>query len=53
VFNVTNENTVTARDNRVGDFDSRGSVFTRNATFNQPTQVQSPRIVRIGARIAF
>ncbi|MGA7992501.1 MAG: carboxypeptidase regulatory-like domain-containing protein [Thermoanaerobaculia bacterium] len=53
VFNVTNSSAVTYRDNRVGDFDARGSVFTPNPTFNQPTQVQSPRIVRIGARIAF
>jgi len=53
VFNVTNSDTVTYRDNRVGDFDSRGSAFTPNPTFNQPTQVQSPRIVRLGARVFF
>jgi hypothetical protein len=53
VFNVPNANTVTYRDNRVGDFDARGSAFTPNPTFNQPTQVQSPRIVRLGARVLF
>jgi hypothetical protein len=53
VFNLFNSATVTLRDNRVGDFDSRGSVFTKNPTFNQPTEVQSPRIVRLGARVFF
>ena len=53
VFNVFNDATVTARDNRVGDFDSRGAAFTPNPTFNQPTVVQSPRIVRLGPRIFF
>ena len=53
VFNVFNGATVTARDNRVGDFDSRGAAFTPNPTFNQPTVVQSPRIVRLGARVFF
>jgi hypothetical protein len=53
VFNLPNANTVTYRDNRVGDFDARGSAFTPNPTFNQPTEVQSPRIVRLGARIFF
>jgi len=53
VFNVFNGGTVTYRDNRVGDFDSRGSAFTPNPNFNQPTQVQSPRILRLGARVFF
>ena len=53
VFNVFNGGTVTGRDNRVGDFDSRGSAFTPNSNFNLPTQVQSPRIVRLGARVFF
>ena len=53
VFNVFNSATVTARDNLVGNFDSRGAAFTANTTFNQPTQVQSPRIVRLGARVFF
>ena len=53
VFNLFNSATVLYRDNRVGDFDARGGVFTKNPTFNQPTQVQSPRIVRLGVRVAF
>ncbi|MEO8585413.1 MAG: TonB-dependent receptor [Acidobacteriota bacterium] len=51
VFNVFNSATVTSRDNRTGAID-RG-VFTANPTFNLPTQVQSPRIVRLGARVFF
>ncbi len=42
VFNVTNNATILARDTQVN-----------SSTFDQVTEVQSPRIVRVGLRIAF
>jgi hypothetical protein len=42
VFNVLNENTVLQRNGRVNQ-----------ATFNQIREIQSPRVVRVGARLSF
>jgi hypothetical protein len=42
VFNVLNDNTVLQRNGRVNQ-----------ATFNQIREIQSPRIVRLGARLSF
>lgn len=55
LFNVTNNNTVTERVSRVGDFDNRPgrNRFTQNSTFNDILETQSPRILRVGARLTF
>jgi hypothetical protein len=59
VFNVTNENTVLQRESRVGDwdFEAEGTeddpFFDQYSFFNQIIEVQSPRILRLGARISF
>ena len=48
VFNLLNQNTVLQRSTRV-----RGTTTTPNATDNVIYEVQSPRIVRMGARVSF
>lgn len=66
VFNVLNENAVIQRESRVGDVDEDG-VFQRyedsddidpatgepRILFNRLVELQSPRIIRAGLRIAF
>ena len=51
LFNVTNNNTVLSRDNGVGTYNQ--GEFTQNRYFNQVTQIQSPRIVRLGLQVNF
>ncbi len=46
VFNVTNSNTVLQRQNQIG---VRGA----NGTNSILGEIQSPRIVRVGARLSF
>ncbi|HEY3124723.1 MAG TPA: hypothetical protein VGK70_11775, partial [Thermoanaerobaculia bacterium] len=54
VFNVTNENTVLFRVGNVGTYDARRArPFQQRPTFNQITQVESPRIFRAGVRVSF
>ena len=59
VFNVTNNAAVLQRVSNAGvwDFNAEGTeddpYFTPNGTFNQIFEVQSPTILRLGARIAF
>jgi hypothetical protein len=54
VFNVTNENTVLFRVGNVGTYDARSArPFRQRPTFNQITQVESPRIFRAGLRVSF
>jgi hypothetical protein len=48
VFNVLNQNTVLQRTSRV-----RSTMTTPNPTDNNISEVQSPRIFRLGARISF
>jgi hypothetical protein len=56
-FNVTNNNTVLQRESRVGtvdfDDDTGELLFDQSSAFNQIIEVQSPRIVRVGLRVAF
>lgn len=52
LFNATNGAAITSRDNKVADYDNRGTL-TPNATFDQALVVQSPRILRLGARVSF
>jgi len=52
-FNVTNNNTVLQRESRVGDWSVRDQEFTQYDFFNQIIETQSPRILRLGARITF
>jgi hypothetical protein len=59
LFNVTNNNAVLQRVGRVGDWDFNAEgteddpSFIPNGEFNQIFEVQSPRILRVGARISF
>jgi outer membrane receptor protein involved in Fe transport len=53
VFNVTNEDTVLQRANRVGNYNFNTNAFVRNTLFNDIVETQSPRIVRVGARVSF
>ncbi|MEP6992927.1 MAG: TonB-dependent receptor [Acidobacteriota bacterium] len=52
VFNLTNNNTVLQRFERAGTFNVDDG-FTQDPKFNRIEQIQSPRILRLGARIAF
>ncbi len=54
VFNVANAGTVLQRQGLVGTCSAGGcSTVTRNSAYNRITQIQSPRVVRAGARISF
>jgi hypothetical protein len=53
VFNVTNNNTVLQRFARVGDYSLSSGELTNTDNFNNIHETQSPRILRLGARIAF
>jgi hypothetical protein len=55
LFNVFNDNTVLERVSRVGEFDNRPGrgTFSQNGAFNDILETQSPRILRLGARITF
>ena len=52
LFNATNNNTVLQRYERVGNYNV-DSGFEQDPKFNRIEEIQSPRIVRLGARIAF
>jgi hypothetical protein len=53
LFNVANANTVLQRVQRVGDYRASRGTFTQSDFFNQITEVQSPRIVRLGLTVNF
>ena len=53
LFNALNAAAITSRDNKVADYDNRNGNVTPNATFDQALVVQSPRILRFGARVSF
>jgi len=61
VFNVLNDGTVLQRQGNIGTCKATActgttaspSNFTPNATYNRITQLQSPRVVRAGARVSF
>lgn len=53
LFNVTNNNTVLERVGRVGDYNYKTNTFVKNDVFNQITETQSPRILRLGLRVSF
>ena len=53
LFNVANAGTVLQRVQRVGDYRASTGKFSANDSFNQITEVQSPRIVRLGINVAF
>ena len=54
LFNVANSNTVLARDNWLGGYNKDDTpAFTQSPFFNQITQIQSPRIVRLGLQVNF
>jgi hypothetical protein len=57
LFNVTNQGAVLQRDNEVGSYyaatPDTAAYFDPSPTFNQIVETQSPRILRLGIRIAF
>ena len=53
LFNVTNANTVLNSSPGVGDYDGVSHEFVPDPHFNQITEVQSPRIVRLGLQVNF
>jgi len=61
VFNVLNDGTVLQRQGNIGTCKATActgtaaspSNFTPNASYNRITQLQSPRVVRAGARVSF
>jgi hypothetical protein len=60
LFNVANSGTVLQRFARVGDYDVRDidpndptAAFSQSNDFNRIQETQSPRIVRMGIRVAF
>ncbi|MEP6767731.1 MAG: TonB-dependent receptor [Acidobacteriota bacterium] len=57
IFNLTNEGTVLQRANEVGRYTSAtrtsAASFAPNARFNQIVETQSPRVLRVGVRIAY
>ncbi len=52
LFNATNNNTVLQRYQRVGNYNTDAG-FVQDKFFNRIEEIQSPRILRLGARIAF
>jgi hypothetical protein len=52
LFNATNNNTVLQRYERVGNYNVDAG-FVQDPKFNRIEEIQAPRIVRLGARIAF
>lgn len=54
VFNILNDGTVLQRQGRIGTCSSAAcKTITPNATYHLITQLQSPRVIRAGARISF
>ena len=59
VFNVANSNTVLARNSNVGSYNEKAAgtpedpKFSQDYFFNQITQIQSPRIVRLSLQVSF
>lgn len=51
IFNVTNERTVLQREERL--YNSTTSRTTPNPAANRVLEVQSPRVLRVGARVVF
>ncbi len=53
VFNLANSATVLQRYSRVGTFDNRTGELSNDPLFNTIQETQSPRILRLGVRMAF
>ena len=54
VFNVLNDGTVLQRQGNIGTCAAAAcTTITKNASYNLITQLQSPRVVRAGARVSF
>ena len=54
VFNAANGNTVLARNNGVGSYNSPDNPgFSQDHYFNAISQIQSPRILRLGIQVSF
>jgi hypothetical protein len=52
-FNVTNENTVLQRQNKLGSYAGDTGTFTPLGSANTIREIISPRIFRFGVRVAF
>jgi hypothetical protein len=53
VFNVLNRNTVLGRQARLSSTYNKDGTINRNPNDNTITEIQSPRILRFGARLSF
>lgn len=53
VFNVINSGTVLQRYSRVGTWDNSTGTLKTDLNFNSIQETQSPRILRLGMRVAF
>ena len=53
LFNALNNNAILQRYEQVGTYDLNGEGLDQSSFFNRIEEVQSPRIVRMGARISF
>jgi hypothetical protein len=53
LFNVANSGTVLQRYSKIGDWDLEDEELNFDDSFNQIVETQSPRILRLGARITF
>jgi hypothetical protein len=53
VFNVTNQGTVLQRQNQLGNWSASQGKVVPLASTNTIREIQSPRIFRFGARVAF
>ena len=53
VFNLANSATVLQRYSRVGTFDNNTGSLSNDSLFNTIQETQSPRILRLGVRMAF
>ncbi len=53
LFNATNNNAILQRFERLGTYDLEAGELDQTSSFNRIEEVQSPRILRLGARISF
>jgi hypothetical protein len=53
IFNVLNDDAILQRESFAGDYNFNTQAFSRYSFFNDILEVQNPRIVRLGLRVAF
>ena len=53
LFNATDDNAILQRYEHLGNYDLEAQELDQSSFFNRIEEVQSPRILRMGARISF